>query len=75
MDSEVTNMLHGMLGKMRVRAKDDPTNYSATLTRGVPQGARSSLVVIIVYIEKLAKNAEESDCVRRGDLGIYTVWC
>lgn len=60
LDAGTCNMVRAMLGPLRVRTKGEPTNYEATLTRGVLQGAPSSPVIFNMYIECLAARAETS---------------
>lgn len=45
-DSDTWSMVRAILGPMRVQTKSDPTNYTDIVTRGVPQGAPSSSVLL-----------------------------
>lgn len=52
-DGETTKMVRSMLGPIHIRAKQDPTNYSAVITWGVPQGAPTSPFLFNMYIDHL----------------------
>lgn len=66
LDCETIRMIRALLGPMHITAKNDPTNYIATQTRGVPQVAPSSPVLFIMYVDSLATAVETIEQVRQG---------
>lgn len=67
---DLLNMVREILSPLRVQTKSDPTNYTAVITRGVPQGGPSSPVLFNMYIGKLAVTAQATSSVRLGDRAI-----
>lgn len=73
LDTNTVNMVRALLGPMQIRAKDEPTEYVSTLTRGVPQGAPSSPTLFNMYNNNLATTSERIYCVRCGEGAVVMV--
>lgn len=63
LDAETTAMVRALLKSFDIRAKNDPTEYVAKVTRGVLQGAPSSPVLINMSIDPFASAADASEHV------------
>lgn len=71
--AETIKMIQALLGPLPILAKSERTEYTAPLTKTVPQRVPSLPALFNSSLNSLAMSSEASECIRNGNGGVFMI--